>query len=208
MRHEKKYRIEHSSESEIKQLLLSHPDSFSTAFPDRHINSIYFDTAALTSFQQNQDGISQRTKYRIRWYGDSLSQISSPQLEIKIRDNEFGTKDITPLADFDLSQAHQLEAIAKKHIPLELMPKVITRYKRAYYISHNQILRATVDTAVTYHGFGKYQYKTVPHLDPAIILELKCAKEEVSFLSDACQHIPYRIQKNSKYVNGVFKTRS
>ncbi len=205
MRHEKKYRIEHSSLGEVKQVLLSHPVSFSTAFPDRHINSIYFDTAQLTSFLQNQDGISQRTKYRIRWYGDSLTNIKSPQLEIKIRDNEFGTKEITALPDFDLNNT-ELETIAKKYIPLELMPKVITRYKRSYYISHNQILRATVDTAVTYHGFGRYQYKTVPHLDPAIILELKCAKDEVTFLSEACQHIPYRIQKNSKYVNGIFGT--
>lgn len=204
MRHEKKYRIEHSSASEVKQVLLSHPASFRTAYPDRHINSIYFDSAQLTSFQQNQNGISQRTKYRIRWYGDSLTVIKSPQLEIKIRDNEFGTKDFTSLPDFNLNNPEQLEAIAKKQIPLELMPKVITRYKRSYYISHNQILRATVDTAVTYHGFGQYQYKAVPHLDAAIILELKCAKEEVAFLSEACQHIPFRIQKNSKYVNGVW----
>ena len=206
MRHEKKYRIGHSTASEVKQVLLSHPFSFSTAYPDRHINSIYFDSAQLTSFQQNQNGISQRTKYRIRWYGESLTQVTAPQLEIKIRDNEFGTKDITSLTDFDLSDPQQLEAIAKKHIPLELMPKVITRYRRSYYISHNKVLRATVDTAVTYHGFGQYQYKTIPHIDSAIILELKCAKDEVTFLSEACQHIPYRIEKNSKYVNGVFMT--
>jgi len=206
MRHEKKYRIEQASENEIKQVLLSHPASFQTAFPDRFINSIYFDSSALSSFQQNQNGVSQRSKYRIRWYGDTLTLINSPQLEIKIRDNEFGSKVITPLPDFDLSKPEQLEVISKKYIPLELMPKVITRYKRAYYISHNQIVRATLDTKVSYHGFGKYQYKAVPHLDKALILELKCPKEEVALLTDACQQIPYRIQKNSKYVNGIFAT--
>jgi len=204
MRHEKKYRIQESTASEVKQVLLDHPVSFRSAFPDRYINSIYFDSADMTSFQQNQDGISERVKYRIRWYGEDMLTATSPQLEIKIRSNEFGRKEFVALPDFNLNSLTQLESIAKKYLPSELMPKVITRYYRSYYLSHNQILRATIDAGVTYYGFGGYQYKTTPHLDEAIILELKCKKDEVEFLSQACQHIPYRIQKNSKYVNGVF----
>jgi len=204
VRHEKKYRIQTASLEEVQQVLLAHPNSFSKAFPNRFINSIYFDSADLSSFQQNQDGVSERIKYRIRWYGEDLTVANNPQLEIKIRNNEFGKKEIIPLPDFRLDDSTALEAIAQKNIPLELMPKVITRYERKYFVTQNQVLRATIDSGVSYYGFDGYQYKTTPAWDQAIILELKCKKKEVNFLAAACQHIPFRIQKNSKYVNGIF----
>jgi len=204
MRHEKKYRIEYASLMEVQQVLLTHPSSFSTAFPSRFINSMYFDSADLGSFQQNQNGISERVKYRIRWYGEDMLMAKNPQLEIKIRNNEFGKKEIVSLPDFHLSDTSAIEKIAKEHIPNELMPKVITRYQRQYYITQNQILRATIDGGVTYYGFDGFLYKSTPNLDAAIILELKCEKDQISYLSEAAQHIPFRIRKNSKYVNGVF----
>lgn len=204
MRHEKKYRIQDASLMEVQQIIIAHPNSFGVAFPNRFINSIYFDSADLGSFQQNQDGVSERVKYRIRWYGENLTIANNPQLEIKIRNNEFGKKEIIALPDFNLDDVAALEAIAKKYIPQELMPKVITRYERKYYVTQNQILRATIDSDVCYYGFDGYQYRTTPTWDESIILELKCKKEEVAFLAAACQHIPFRIQKNSKYVNGIF----
>ena len=63
MRHEKKFRIEHASATEVKQVLVAHPASFKIAYPNRYVNSIYFDSADLSSFQQNQNGISSRVKY-------------------------------------------------------------------------------------------------------------------------------------------------
>ena len=204
MRHEKKYRIENASAREVVQTILDHQASFRTAFPDRYINSIYFDSADLTSFQQNQDGISKRIKYRIRWYGKDLTQAKDPNLEIKIRDNQFGKKEIISLPDFDLTDADELEKIAKEHIPAALIPKVITRYQRAYYLSHNEILRATIDKDIAYYGFDKYSYKKTASLDSAIVLELKCDKEELDYLTEASQQIPFRMAKNSKYVNAVF----
>ncbi len=208
MRHEKKYRIQDASLLEVQQVLLTNPNSFGVAFPNRFINSIYFDSADLGSFHQNQDGVSERVKYRIRWYGEDLKVAKNPQLEIKIRNNEFGKKEIVALPDFKLDDLAILEAIAKKFIPQELMPKVITRYERKYFVTQNQVLRATIDSGVSYYGFDGYKYKTNPSWDEAIILELKCKKEEVAFLAEVCQYIPFRIQKNSKYVNGVFATGS
>ena len=204
MRHEKKYQIENASLMEVQQVLLAHPFSFGTAFPSRFINSIYFDSSDLGSFQQNQNGISERVKYRIRWYGEDIHDVRNPQLEIKIRSNQFGKKEIVHLPDFKLNDAVAIERITKEYIPNELMPKVITRYQRQYYVTHNQILRATIDGGVRYFGFDGYRYKANPTLDEAIILELKCEKDHVAFLAEAAQLIPFRIRKNSKYVNGVF----
>lgn len=203
MRHEKKYRLLDCSAQELRQVLLHHPMSFRKAFPDRHINSLYFDTNDLQSYQENQAGISQRLKYRIRWYGEALEQANKPTLEKKIRDNQFGRKELLPLPDFQLRDAAQLRRLANEHIPKELSPKVITRYRRSYLISSNQQLRATIDTNVCYFGFSNYQWLPMPQLDQAIILELKCGKNEVELLARANQNIPFRITKNSKYVNAI-----
>ncbi len=203
MRHEKKYRLEDCTLGEVKQVLLHHPLSFATAYSERWINSMYFDSEDLTSFDQNQAGISNRTKYRVRWYGDDMLTAGKPSLELKIKDNQFGKKEITSLADFSLLDEAQILNSIKGHVPGELSPMVLTRYKRLYYVSQDQRLRATIDTEVAYYGFNGYVFKAMPHFDPAIILELKCEKEEVDMLAEANQHIPFRITKNSKYVNGV-----
>ena len=37
---------------------------------DRKVNSIYFDDLMLSGFYENLEGSSNRTKMRLRWYGD------------------------------------------------------------------------------------------------------------------------------------------
>jgi len=203
MRHEKKYRLLECTDQEVRQVLLHHPLSFRKAYPDRYINSLYFDTNNLQSYQENQAGISQRLKYRIRWYGKSIAMVSKPNLEKKIRDNQFGRKETVALPDFKLADAEQLQRIAAAHIPAILGPKVITRYRRSYLISSNQKIRATIDTEVCYYGFNNFHWLPMPHKDPAVILELKCEKAAVDLLTSANQNIPFRITKNSKYVNAI-----
>ena len=203
MRYEKKYRITECSAQEVLQVLWHHPMSFRKAYPDRRINSLYFDSPDLQSLQENQAGISQRRKYRIRWYGEELYQVKKPKLEIKIRNNQFGRKELIDLPDFDLRDPRVLEGLSREHVPEDLRPSVLTRYKRAYFQSQSARLRATVDTEVCYYGFKEFHLLPMPHRDEAIILEMKCAKEDAKLLKEANQQVPFRITKNSKYVNGV-----
>ena len=60
--------------------------SFLNQFSDRQVNSIYFDDDHYTSIIQNIDGISEKKKYRLRWYGD-FKNITNPTfvwvLEVK-----------------------------------------------------------------------------------------------------------------------------
>ena len=54
----------------------------SKSYPDRWVNNIYFDNINLDLFNQSIEGISKRTKVRLRWYGD-FHNLENPLLELK-----------------------------------------------------------------------------------------------------------------------------
>ena len=56
--------------------------NFKIQHPKRTVNSLYFDDYNQTSVKQNLDGTTDKSKIRLRWYGNS-EVISKPQLEIK-----------------------------------------------------------------------------------------------------------------------------
>ena len=62
--------------------------TLSSSFPARRINNIYFETHSYDSVVDNIDGISNRTKVRYRWYGESNSNISNGTMEFKRKKNK------------------------------------------------------------------------------------------------------------------------
>lgn len=42
---------------------------FYKQYPDRKVNSIYFDDINYSSIIENLDGVYQKKKIRVRWYG-------------------------------------------------------------------------------------------------------------------------------------------
>ena len=55
---------------------------FMNQFSDRQVNSIYFDDQHYNSMLQNIEGINNKIKYRLRWYGN-FTKIIDPVFEIK-----------------------------------------------------------------------------------------------------------------------------
>ena len=66
---------------------------FNIHYPSRKVNSIYFDTNNYSSIRQNLDGISEKKKIRVRWYGDKKN-ITDPILEIKSKKGSETKKEI------------------------------------------------------------------------------------------------------------------
>ena len=66
----------------VLNLLLRSNFFFKNQYPPRKINSIYFDNNNLSNITQNLDGISNRVKYRVRWYG-KVDNLIKPNFEIK-----------------------------------------------------------------------------------------------------------------------------
>ena len=58
MRYERKYRIENAGFRQVEMVIRHNTASFKTAYPDRRINSIYFDDVAFSSLQDTGNLVS------------------------------------------------------------------------------------------------------------------------------------------------------
>lgn len=58
-------------------------------YNDRLVNSIYYDSENFDTAKDNLAGISNRHKYRIRWYNEYQNKFN---YEIKIKKNNLGKK--------------------------------------------------------------------------------------------------------------------
>ncbi len=203
MRFERKYRIEGIHLTAVKECLAQNPACFSLAYPDRRVNSIYFDDANFDALNENFAGIGFRRKYRIRWYGTDLKFLKKPVLETKIKVNKLGYKKHQPLDSMVFSdmreRAMRLESIRSRN----LKPNVIVSYDRTYYLSQDKLVRATVDRNLAYFSLANSVIEPIPATDPAIILEIKYAEHDESLADNYMQAIPYRLSKNSKYATAV-----
>lgn len=207
MRYERKYNIKNASQREVELVLLQNPAVFQEAFPDRWINSIYLDDAAFSSLNENLSGISKRNKYRIRWYGQTLNQIHKPKLEIKIKNNFVNSKQFFELPDFTLDPNFDCVRFLKSQVPdikLKLFPVSIIQYLRSYYVSQNGKVRATLDRKLKYYLYqGRLLMLNSPYNDPSLVLEIKYDKDYDDHMLPIFNEIPFRLTKNSKYVNSI-----
>ena len=101
-RFERKFVLENSSLSFAKMLLKTNDGIFSPIYQKRRVNNMYFDTPNLTSYYENHFGKSDRTKIRVRWYGETFGKIEEPILEIKIKHGAAGKKKSYPIKSFEL----------------------------------------------------------------------------------------------------------
>lgn len=209
MRYERKYRVEEASLDEILQVIRLHRASFYQAFPDRYINSLYLDTYQLSYYNDNIAGISNRTKQRIRWYGENLKNITKPILEIKLKANELGSKKYVHLPDFKIDRFFSYEDYMRQHVWLAsnyIVPTVMVRYMRSYFMSFDKRFRVTIDRDLLYYPTDKrLNFGITPYRDPAIIIEVKYELKENENLNIdyITQDFPFRLTRNSKYVNAI-----
>ena len=127
-------------------------------YKERRINSIYYDTPNFKFALETLDGISQRRKIRIRYYG-KLNEIELPKLEIKSKIGYVGKKEIFELNkkelyenNFSLNQFYN--SIKEKrnslHFIFGLEPKVIVTYRRKYFLSSCNRYRFTLDSDISF----------------------------------------------------------
>ena len=68
-RFERKWTYDNVDNLMLHNVLLRSKFFFSIQYPKRKINSLYFDDLNYSSINENLDGVSEKKKYRIRWYG-------------------------------------------------------------------------------------------------------------------------------------------
>lgn len=201
MRYERKYRIESSNFDSVLHEVMSNPLGFSQAFPDRMVNSIYYDDINFTSYNDNLLGIGDRVKYRVRWYGESLEDINNPILEKKIKKSLLGTKDYQNLQNFSFEDgAPEISRLVNSN---QLFPYIIVRYHRKYLISADGNIRATIDRDLQYINLMNRKISQVSNKDRGLILEIKYDQGMEALANECTQMLPYRLTKNSKYVSAM-----
>lgn len=207
MRYERKFKSYHLTPAVLAQQLRLHPASLRKIYPDRQIHNIYFDTATLSTYWDNVNGVAQRKKYRVRWYGDDPHDIQRPHFEIKGRQNELGTKVVRRIDDFQLDRLRFLTRLVNEQPEAtgRLQPVLMNAYRRAYYGTSDGRYRLTIDWDIRYFGlmlaqrFTRYTIRD----ENATVLELKYDRQHDDDHDPISQFLPLRQSKSSKYVTGI-----
>ena len=154
-RYEIKFIINKEQENLLYSWIVENKTLF-RSYPNRSINSIYYDDLNNTSMGDNLSGISSRIKYRIRWY-DNYNKIIKTQFEMKIRNGRLSKKDVYSLnykgnnpVEIDGKELRELlfkqDIKNSKFLGMPILNSIImVKYEREYFESGRN-LRITLDS--------------------------------------------------------------
>lgn len=223
LRYEKKFLLRSSSKNFLIHQIINSKLRFIEHHPQRFVNSIYLDTDNLRAYKQNIDGLKNREKFRIRWYGN-LSKNSNTFLEIKKKKNDLGKKFIFPLKkELNLSSRQNFnieimnnifsESDLPKNIEFKLKnlkPKMFIRYRREYFISKIYPIRITLDDMINYKSISNnLNFSNLFEKEnKQLIVEFKYPENLNPQEFNNFLNLPIRLSRNSKYVEGFNYKRS
>ncbi|MCI0696940.1 VTC domain-containing protein [candidate division KSB1 bacterium] len=216
LRYERKFVVSELMPHEIEALVRLHPAMFFEAYPQRFVNNLYLDSHDLKSYFDNVDGLKDRMKVRIRWYGDLFGIIEKPVLELKSKNDLVGEKASFPLVPFAMDERFQLDTIHEvfrnDEIPeimkmqlLSLEPVLLNRYSRKYFQSVNHDYRITIDSEMEFYAINAqnntFSQKYIDTVNTVVELKYDCGKNRGA--PAITSYFPFRLSKNSKYANGI-----
>ena len=215
-RYERKFLVSGLSKYEIESIVKNHPAIFMEAYPQRYVNNIYFDTNSMAYYFDNVEGLSERLKVRIRWYGNLFGFVEAPVLEFKIKKGLVGGKDTFPLNSFQLDEKHsqkvQQELFAESDLPdalveylKQLQFSLLNRYCRKYFESADRKFRITIDFDMEFYKLhpanNLFNEKIIDHSNT--VVELKYSDKHDDLARSIASHFPFRVTKSSKYASGI-----
>jgi hypothetical protein len=215
-RFERKFLIEGACLPEVEARVKINPGFFREVYYERAINNIYLDTPTRRFYFENVDGHTNRTKARIRWYGEMTGFVGRPILEFKIKDGMLGHKRFHPLPGFNLCENFSNKDLRKLMADGNLPPGVdqhmqflegalINRYRRRYYLSADNLYRITIDFDLQFYNIypnGNFFLSRYPH-PGKMVLELKYSRSHHREAERVASALPYRLTRMSKYVVGM-----
>jgi len=215
-RYERKYATGSLTPFAVEHIIKTHPACFSEIFYSRYVNNIYLDTFGLKSYFEKINGSPSSIKTRIRWYGELFGYIANPFLEFKIKRGAMGKKDSFPLGGFTLdeklSTGGLMDILRGSKLPddanvcfpcMEL--SILNRFSRKYFLSADKKFRLTVDSGIEYYRIDSSRnmfLNRVPEGNMTVI-EIKYDSKNDDLASGITGGFPFRIFRNSKYINGV-----
>jgi len=191
---------------------------FSEIYWERKINNIYLDTLEFKNLYDNLNGVQNRVKHRIRWYGEATA-VDKPVLEFKIKHGELGEKEFYWLPKLNFSQNFNFDDYREKirsesdrssaEINLMLadlnieIPTLYNTYWRQYFLSGDKKLRLTIDRDLRYTRMDRWHSSLSTFSEDKIVVELKYNNPDIGQAGRIMQDLGLRAARNSKYVIGM-----
>ena len=145
-----------------------------------------------------------------------FGEVKTPVLEIKIKKGLVGDKwsyKLNPFTldnNFDNNNIQSVFQASNLPIPIlesvkTVTPTLLNSYNRRYFLSADNKFRVTLDFDLLYYKIDKRfnNFNLKPASDPNKIIELKYGLQDDTLASKVSTEFPFRLNKNSKYVNGV-----
>jgi hypothetical protein len=217
-RYEIKMHLDARPLSEVQAWVRVHPAHLHREHPVRQVNNVYFDTYEYQGLNANLSGVAERAKLRLRWYGLDAGPITGARLELKRKQGKVGWKEISAVeGDLDLGSAWsalccelrgRIAPQARLWLDRFAYPVLLNRYRRAYYVTADGIVRLTLDDDLRAYDQRLSPRPNLTHVAPrrpSVTVELKAATDPdaVRRLSDVLAHFPARVGRFSKYVQGM-----
>jgi len=216
MRYERKIPIICPDVKIIRHQVRLHPAGFREIYHSREINNIYFETPSLDCGMANVEGERNRWKIRIRWYGLFFTKISSPRLELKIKQDHLGYKKRFSLPPFTVKKQFDTKRLRvlmlHSSIPKQLRdiimvmhPVLVNSYLRTYFLSTDSRFRLTLDSDLMWGSIPSSGSGIIHRQREAnsVILELKYDRDNDDDAETITNKFPWRVSKNSKYINAL-----
>jgi len=191
---------------------------FSEIYWERRVNNIYLDTLEFKNLYDNLNGVQNRVKHRIRWYGEA-TRIKKPTLEYKIKHGELGEKEFYWLPELDLREKFNYDEYlgriraesdaAAPEINLMLadiaieIPTLHNTYWRQYFLSADRNFRLTIDRDLRYGMMDRWFNSIATYAEDKIVVELKYNNPDIHKAGCIMQDLGLRTTRNSKYVIGM-----
>jgi hypothetical protein len=215
-RYERKFVVENLARRDLEAIIVRNPAVFTEIYAQRRINNIYFDDASFGNYFTSVDGVADRYKARVRWYGDSMRFAQNPVCEIKEKKGLSGKKWRFALNDFSLNQPRLgnaiFDAIMESGMPTDLSGLLrslklvlLNRYRRKYYQSADKRFRLTLDWDIEFFEIESRNNLFLRTWADRLVsvVELKYDPADDADVDTITNGFPFRLSKSSKYVTGV-----
>ncbi len=138
------------------------------------IRSMYFDTYERVSYRENDAGVEERKKYRIRVY-DHPKEYIRLEIKHKLKDRNYKESCQLSIAKYEEIMKGTLRFNPKDPRPLRMLylemqmnllrPSVIVEYERSAFIYDTGNVRITFDRNISYsHEFDKFLEDEIPKI--------------------------------------------
>ncbi len=216
-RYEVKFVIGEDKLPDVLEWIARYTDLYKS-YPERRVNSIYFDDLEFSSVRDNLSGVPDRVKNRLRWYGHvNTKNETIPILEQKIRNGRLGGKIKTQmpilknkLKSSSMSSIRKMTVKGCGHdnyfLSNYFIPILYVEYSRKYYEDKLGI-RLTMDSGIS---FSKLQFNS--SLDNLVklhyskqIIEIKFDRSMKNHVAKLLSRLALSPQRHSKYLVGLAK---